>query len=162
MTDSRAVSEEIAEKSAKMKNVEDFYKLLGDRVFDPTEKQVTGAIWNNYGFQYYDVPWPVSDKWIVVHNTNNETQKAKEIYRCDWERVGGNMRSLTGFIELSPFEGDPYRTHLIYHVETDPGSIVPKFLLKLGVKRSMPQALQVIRRESVRLYGRPVPILKVQ
>ncbi len=162
LVDSRAVSEEVAQGSASFKKVEDFYKLLGDRVFDPTQNQKSKTTWASHTFQYYDLPWPVSNKWMVMKNVNDETEGEKGVYRCSWEKTAGNVRTLSGEFRLEPFEGDPKRTLMFYRVETDPGSGVPKFLLKWGVKKSLPAAMRVIRRESVRLANKPSPILKTQ
>lgn len=162
LMDSRAVSEEITQKAVSLKKVEEFYKLLGDQVFDPVKDQKSGTAWTNYSFQYYDLPWPVSNKWMILKNLNDEREGSKSLYVCKWEKVAGNLKILTGEFRLEPFEGDPNKTLMFYRVETDPGSGVPKFLLKWGVKKSLPTAMKVIRRESVRLYGRPSPILKTQ
>jgi hypothetical protein len=162
LVDSRALSEEVALGAVPLKKVEDFYKLLGDRIFDATQNQKSKATWNNHTFQYYDLPWPVSNKWMVMRNTNDETEGEKGIYRCQWEKIAGNLRSLKGEFRIEPFAGDSKRTLLFYRVETDPGSGVPRFLLKWGVKKSLPAAMRVIRRESLRLANQPSPILKTQ
>lgn len=162
MIDSRAVSEDVAQKAEALKKVEEFYALVGERTFDPLEKQVNLTSWSNHTFQYYDLPWPVSNKWIVMKNENDETQSEKGVYRSTWVKTAGNVRSLSGEFRLEPFEGDPKRTLLFYRVETDPGSGVPKFLLRWGVKKSLPAAMRVIRRESIRLARKPSPVLKTQ
>lgn len=161
MIDSRAVSEEIADSAVGLKKVEDFYKLLGDRTFDATQNQKSGTVWTNQVFQYYDLPWPVSNRWMVLQNKHDETEGSKGLYRCTWRSTAGNVKTLTGEFRLEPFEGDPNKTLMFYRVETDPGH-VPKFLLKWGVKKSLPAAMRVIRRESVRMASKPSPILKTQ
>lgn len=160
--DSRAVNEEIANRSKDFKKVEEFYALLGDRVFNETEGQKVGAVWVNYTFQYYDLPWPVANKWVVLKNVNDEIHAAEGVYRSEWSKVGGNVNTLNGKVTLTPFEGDKNITYLVYSVESDPASHVPKFFIKWGVKKSMPAAMKIIRREAQRLYGRPVPLLKIQ
>src|SRR5262249_42195390 len=82
LADSRAISDDVAEKSSGLKKVDEFYKLVGNQVFDPLEGQKLGGVWTNYTFQYYDLPWPVSNKWIVVKNINDESQGGKGVYRC--------------------------------------------------------------------------------
>jgi hypothetical protein len=99
---------------------------------------------------------------MVMRNVNDETEGERGVYRCSWEKTGGNIRTLRGEFRLEPFDGDSKRTLMFYRVETDPGSGVPRFLLKWGVKKSLPAAMRVIRREAVRLANRPSPILKTQ
>jgi hypothetical protein len=162
LTDSRAVSEEVAKASEPLKKVDEFYKMLGERSFDPMDGQKPNTVWTNYTFQYYDLPWPVSNKWIVLKNLNDETQSSKLVYRCSWDKSAGNVKSLSGEFRLEPFEGNPKRTLLYYRVETDPGSSVPKFLMRWGIKKSLPTAMRIIRRESIKLAARPSPILHTQ
>lgn len=162
LIDCRAVSDEVAQQAVPLKKVEDYYKLVGDQVFDPLVNQKSNSMWTNHTFQYFDLPWPVSNKWIVMKNQNDETEGGKGIFRSSWAKIAGNVRTLSGEIRLSPFEGDPQKTLLFYRVETDPGSGVPKFLLKWGVKKSLPAAMHVIRREAIKLANRPSPILKTQ
>jgi hypothetical protein len=162
LADSRAVSDEVAREAQSFNKVEEFYKLLDGRTFDPMDGQKPNSVWTNYTFQYYDLPWPVSNKWVVLKNVNDETQSSKGIYRCSWEKSAGNVKTLSGDFRLEPFEGNSNRTLMHYRVETDPGASVPKFLMKWGVKNSLPQAMFVIRRESAKLVSRPSPILRTQ
>jgi uncharacterized protein YodC (DUF2158 family) len=162
LADSRAVPEDVAQQAESVKKVEDFYKLLGNQTYDPMRDQKPGTVWINATFQYYDLPWPVSNRWIVLRNSNDETQSAKGVYRCTWEKRAGNVRTMSGEFRLEPFEGNPNRTLMLYRVETDPGASVPRFLMKWGVKKSLPAAMRIIRRESAKLYARPSPLLHIQ
>ncbi len=159
MADSRAVTGEIAHEVESSKKVEDFYQAIGTLVVDPMERRRKGGIWENYTFQHYDLPWPVANKWMIVKNINDETGISDGIYRGTWTKAAGNVRSLEGEIRLEPFEGDRHRTLMLYSVKSDPGSTVPKFLLKWAVKKSMPQAIRVIRREAAKI-SRPSAILQ--
>ncbi len=69
---------------------------------------------------------------------------------------------MTGHMTLEIFEGNPNRTLMKYYVEANPGASVPKFLLKWGVKHSLPGALQAIQREAKRVANKPLPLLKTQ
>ena len=161
LKDSRAVSAEVANQSKGFKTVEDLYALIGDRIFSEVEGQRIGGVWVNYTFQYYDLPWPVANKWVVLKNNNDETRSAEGVYRSEWVKVGGNVNTLNGTFTLAPFDGDRNLTHLVYNVESAPASHVPKFFIKWGVKKSLPAAMNIIRREARRLY-RPAPLLKTQ
>jgi hypothetical protein len=162
LADSRAVTEEIARSVEDSKKVDDFYKILGGQVFDPIKDQKKGVVWTNYAFQYYDFPWPLANKWMVLKNSQDETRAPEDVYRSSWVKVAGNVQTVNGSVSLEPFDNDPNLTLFKYHVESDPGSAVPKFLLKWGVKKTMPAALNVIRREAAKVYGRPTPLLKTQ
>jgi len=162
LIDCRAVNEAVLEQVKDTKKVEDFYKALGNQVIDPVEHRLSRSQWENDTFQFFNMPWPVSDKWFVIRNSADETRSAEGIYKTTWEKKAGNIRDLHGELDLEPFEGNKNATYLRYHVETDPGSAIPRFLIKWGVKRSFPAAMVVIRRESVKLKERPAPLLKIQ
>ncbi len=162
LTDSRALPETLALQSAGLKKAADFYSIIGDRVFDATENEVTGHVWINYAFQYYNLPWPVADRWMVMKNVNNEKERDKGVFHCEWSKVGGNVNTINGNVLIEPFQGDPKRTRMEYYVESDPGSSIPKFLLKWGIKRTLPAAIKIIRREAQRVLTTPQPLLKTQ
>ena len=162
MTDSRAVTEAIVKEVGGSDKVEDVYRVIGDRIFDATADRKKGGVWTGYTFQHYDLPWPVANRWMIVKNSNDETRLGEGIYRSEWTKAAGNVRTLDGTLSLEPFEKDPNLTLLIYEIRSDPGSSVPKFLLKWGVKNTMPAAIRIIRREAAKVHGRPPPILKTQ
>lgn len=155
--DSRAVSEEVARFAASTQKVEDFYKVLGDRFFDPEKDRRKGGVWTNHTFQYFDIPWPIANRWFVVRSLNDETKAHEGIYRAEWVKAAGNVRTIEGEILFEPFEGRRNLTRMEYNVKSDPGSSVPKFLVKWGVKKSMPAAIRAIRREAARVSRRPAP-----
>ncbi|HEX5036728.1 MAG TPA: hypothetical protein VFX30_06185 [bacterium] len=154
MIDCRAVDEAILAQAKDTKKVDVFYKAMGDRTVDPVADRAKGSTWRNYTFQFFNLPWPVSDRWYIIENFADETNSAEGVYKTRWESRAGNIRSLTGELHLQPFEGDKSRTLLRYRVDTDPGASIPKFLLKWGVKKSLPAAMRVIRRESIRLKNK--------
>ncbi len=159
LADSRTVTEEIGHLSSQTENIHDVYHILSGRVFDPFANQKPGAQWINYALQHYDLPWPVKNRWMILKNTNDESRSLIGTYRTDWVKVAGNVKTVTGGVTLQAVAGEPEMTYLTYHVESNPGSSVPKFILKWGVRRSMPAAIRVIRREAARIYGKPARYL---
>jgi hypothetical protein len=161
LTDSRAVTDAIVREVGTSGKVEDVYRALGDKIVDPTANRKKGGLWSGYTFQHYDLPWPVANRWMIVKNNNDETKSGQGIYRSDWSKAAGNVRTLDGSLTLEPFDRDPDRTLLVYRIQSDPGSHVPKFLLKWGVKKTMPEVIRIVRREAAKVYGRPA-LLKTQ
>lgn len=162
LIDSRAVSQEVTELAAKDEKVEHFYKALGNRFFDPNSWRRKGEKWVNFSFQYFNIPWPVADRWYVVRTLNDETKSGTGIYRAEFTRAAGNIRTLEGTIQFEPFQGDRNLTRMEYHVRSDPGSFVPRFLVKWGVRKTMPGSIRAIRREAARVQGRQPLLLKTQ
>ncbi len=150
LADSRVVDQEIVQRSASLKKVKDFYKILGDRIVDPLSQRARGRIWTSTIFQYYDLPWPVANRWVIAEYVNDEREIAKGIIRSRWTKAAGDIRTFSGTITFEPFGGDLHRTLMVYRVESDPGSHVPKFLIRWALRQSMPEAIEAIRRQAAR------------
>lgn len=150
LIDCRAVDETMLNGVRDRKKVEEVYDVLGNRVVDPLAPRKERSEWTNYTFQYFNMPWPVADRWYILQNFADETKSQDGIYVTHWQSHAGNVRSVKGELRLEPFEGTA-KTHLTYRAEVDLGSTIPRFLLKYGVKKSLPESMKVIRRESARL-----------
>lgn len=148
LIDSRLVSAAVTEENGDQQRVDKFYQILGDRFFPIGKFRREGQEWRHYAFQYYDVPWPVANRWMVVKTEDDETKSAGGNYRARWTKVVGNVRMMEGTLELTRFEGHWNQTRLEYWVQADPGSHVPRFLIRWGVKRVMPAVIQAIRRQA--------------
>ena len=162
LLDSRAVSEEITHSLRDSKKVEDFYSALGNSVFDPTKERRLDGRWTNDMFQYYYVPWPLANRWFIVEMHFDETESARGIYRAEWTKAAGNVQANNGTILFEPFPGDPKKTRMLYTVEADPGSSVPRFLVRWAVRKTMPAAILAIRKEAARVQQKPPVLLKTQ
>ena len=151
--DSRALSPEMMEQAPSADSVEDIYKIIGDQTFDPLSQRLVGKTWEAGTFQYYDLKWPLEDRWVVFTSHHDETDMKKGIYRSAWSKLGGNVRLYEGSLLLEPFEDDHHRTHLQYSVESHLGGFVPKFLVRWAVGKSIPEVIKAIRREAVRVWN---------
>lgn len=153
LIDSRGVSPGVLERVGTSQHVEDFYRVGGGEFVDPTKERRRGAKWLNRTFQYYNVPWPVADRWFILKSENDETRSPEGFYKAEFKKVAGNVRTLDGTITFEVFRGNPKRTLMVYEVKSDPGSFVPKFLVRWGVRKTMPEAIRTIRREAARVQG---------
>lgn len=155
LIDSRAADAQAVAAVSGTGKVEDFYRAIKGRSINATESRAVGGHWVGYTFQYYDLPWPLSNRWVVLKNDNDETRQQEALYQSHWERVGGNVRTLDGLLLLAPFEGDKNVTLLEYNIKSNPGSRVPKFILKWGLQKTMPEAIRAIRRAASQTYIKP-------
>jgi len=162
LADARIVSEEVANTVGDNPLVKNFYAVLGNRFVDPLTQRRPGQIWGNDSFQYYDIPWPVADRWMIVKHMYDETKISQGIFRSEWSKLCGNVKTMEGSFLLEPFEGVSSRTLLTYEVRSNPNSHVPKFLLRWGAKRAMPASIRAIRHEAEREFGHPIPLLQMQ
>ncbi len=160
LTDSRAVTPDVASAVSASEHVEDYYKAAGATVVNPVAGRKKGQVWVNHSFQYYNLPWPVANKWMVVKTQNDESRSAEHRFRGEWTKTAGNVRSVDGNIVIEPFDNSPQLTLMTYYATSDPGSAVPKFLLKWGLKKTMPATLEAIRREAAKVTGKPPSFLR--
>lgn len=152
LIDSRIVAQEVVRGVSGERGVEAFYEAMGSQRVPLDTIRRHGGQWTHYAFQYYNIPWPVANRWLIVETRDDEREAPNGNYRADWTLAGGNLKTMTGSFDVSPFEGDPKKTLLRYQVETNPGSHVPRFLMRWGVKKIMPAVVQSLRREAAKRY----------
>lgn len=162
LADSHTVNAEILRQVGSSTKSERFYQVFGSQFIDPFLFQKKGQKWTGYFFQFFDLPWPVANHWMIVKADYDEAKIQESTYRCDWVKEAGNIVMSEGSFKLSRYQGDRYRTLFDYDVVADTGSSVPKFLLKWGIKSTMPGIVQAIRKVAQEEYGRPPPILQTQ
>lgn len=162
LSDSHTVTENLLKQVGEATKVSVFYDILGSQRIDPFEFQKKDQKWTGFFFQYFDLPWPVSNRWMIVKADYDETRGGESFYRCDWIKKAGNIRSSEGSFKIGRYQGDRYRTLFVYDVKADTGSNVPKFLLKWGLKSTMPGIVQAIRKVALKEYGTPPPMLHTQ
>ena len=148
LVDSRALNESFVNelKNSKVKKVRRFYSLLADRFHDPYATRHRGGKWESFAFQYYDLPWPVDNKWLVLKQIHDESKTSSSVFASESFGVGGNIKSFYSSAVFKPFENNPNRTLMDYKVTVDTGYPVPKFLLAWGTEQTLPRVMKAIRR----------------
>lgn len=71
----------------------------------------------------------------------------------EWEYVHGDLKDTRGYYKLFPCN-DGAATILIYHVYTETGMLVPKFIVALLSKSSMPDVVEAIRGAVMKKAGK--------
>ena len=107
-----------------------------------------GGMYEALAFQYYDFPWPVSDRWVLLKVSHNERQRRAGAFKASWVMVKGNVKTVTGYFLVTPFKNNPDRALVSYQIDSDAGISVPRFLLRYGTNRILPKVMQALRRES--------------
>jgi len=70
---------------------------------------------------------------------------------CTWTLVpesGNPLRGATGAWQVTPFEGDPQRTLLVYRAEVTMGWWIPDFLQVRAADRGLPALVDMVRRRA--------------
>lgn len=107
-----------------------------------------GKIWRANAFQYYDFPWPVSDRWVLLKVTHDERRSEAFEFTARWLMLTGNVKSGSGYFHITPFQDDPSRSLVSYRIDSDAGIPVPRFLVRYGTNRVLPRIIHALRREA--------------
>jgi len=63
----------------------------------------------------------------------------------EWEYVEGDIKNSTGHYKLFPIENGS-KTLMVYHVISETGMAIPKFIEKMLTKSSMPKVIKAVRQ----------------
>lgn len=89
-----------------------------------------------------DLTWPLPD----LTATTRVVQVAGR-WHLDWELVSGDYQYNQGSWDLTPFRGDPSRTHVLYTVLAAPDIPVPDAVKKAAVLHSLPGMIRGLRSQ---------------
>ncbi|MDO8644330.1 MAG: hypothetical protein Q7S00_05105 [bacterium] len=155
---SRSLSQEFVEKffQKPTNRFKKFQEILDGKTFDEVKNRQQNQLWSTHTVQYFDLPWPVENKWFIVQHRHNETEGKKHLFRSTGLLKGGNLKKLDNTVTFRPFQGDPQRTEMDYSVLNDTGYPVPKTLLTWGAEQVMPRVIRAIRRTLKKKAGQEV------
>jgi len=107
-------------------------------------------------------PWPVADRDAIYHAVVKVEFKPKFVVEIRFEAaklasvppVKGlvRMENTRGFFRLT--ELGPNKTHVDYHVDGDPGGMLPTWLAKMAVKKVPFDAIKGMRKRAVVTRGK--------
>jgi hypothetical protein len=93
-----------------------------------------------YFYNVLDMPFPVGDRWYLL-----KMIREPEKYTVHWSIVTGNMVVNDGSWELTPCSDDPSHTLAVYTTCSDSGVNLPKFIINIGMKKSLPGIITGLR-----------------
>lgn len=117
------------------------------------ERQADGTRWV---YHQLDLPAPVADRVYVIRSRDRVSHNPGGYYRVDWELAGRTFPVLqdaagvqpvafSGFWELVPAD-DGRSTDARYSLYSDPGGLVPDWLVARMTGRYMEQVVAAIRQ----------------
>lgn len=118
--------------------------ILGPTRPDPDLFRVHGQKFVEYLYGMVDLPWPLGNRWYIIKVVRDETQAAKHRYTSSWTLVMGNLRENRGVWRLEPF--GELKTLVLYRLITDPGGIIPPFIVKQGTYITLPKVIAALRK----------------
>ncbi len=126
------------------KAADEIEALLADCFTHSTDFRVPGQIYTLYLYERIDLPWPFKDRWYVVRITRDERQAIKRVYVARWFLEAGNLSENRGQWKLEPLGEN--RTIVTYHMITDPGVNLPRYIVNKGMYHTLPEIINGLRK----------------
>lgn len=103
------------------------------------------SLYSDTVYVCYDVkmPFPFARRWYLLKIILNHEQ-----YLVKWSMVAGNLNTNHGSWELKPFEDDALKTVVLYTTYSDPGLLLPRSILGVGVAKTLPKVIEGLRNET--------------
>lgn len=115
----------------------DLITLIQDAHIPDLQNQKIGGLWTDYWYLRFNLPWPLSDKWVVQKVKVDESHADKNEYRVEYKMEHGNLKILKGWWEVVEVPGRPGWTEFRGETESDPGIPMPNFLARSTFKSSL-------------------------
>jgi hypothetical protein len=107
-------------------------------------------------FHHLHFAAPVADRAYVIESTDAASRPRANYYRVDWRlsdrdfpgidgHAGISPRAFSGFWDLRPIEGG-LATEARYAVHSDPGGLIPGWLVAKMTDRYIQQVIAAVRR----------------
>ena len=105
-------------------------------------------------FQQLSFPWPISDRYYTIKLSYSLTHSDPPAYTIHWTLAdnqldlpqgdGEPLRLNMGSWELRAVCGKPH-THVTYFVLTDPGGLLPSWIINMANSIAVPDVIEAIR-----------------
>ncbi len=114
-------------------------------------KDEAGSRWV---FQYLNFPWPISDRHYTIKFTDSHSRSNPPFSTIHWtladrqrdvpQRYGEPLALNTGSWKLRTVCGTAH-THVTYFVLTDPGGLLPSWIVNMANSIAVPDVIEAIR-----------------
>lgn len=106
-------------------------------------------------YEYYDLPWPIKNVWLVRHYQFDASHAGAQSYRATWRKsYDRKIHDSEGYWNIEPFPGAPGATLMTYHFSVKPKHGLALALFKTGVQRTVRRLIIAVRKETA---ARAVP-----
>ncbi len=94
-----------------------------------------------YFFSLLSIPWPATNRWYIIKLEDFVTSGRRYQH---WTLVIGNLKTNDGSWELIPLDND--RTLVTYTVFSDPGGLIPDWIINVGTNQTLPDVIKSVRK----------------
>jgi len=97
----------------KLEDADEVEKLFADMERGYRRKAPDGK-WTVYSYQRNDLPWPVSDRWVLLEMTHDDDRMRQE-----WTRLAGNIKEDFGYWQLHRLDNGQTLGEMEIHLDAD-------------------------------------------
>lgn len=101
--------------------------------------------WQRTAYEYYDLPWPIKNEWVVRRYTYDETPEKD---RAAWKKLDSKLEEDDGYWDVSPRPDG--KTLLKYHYRVKAKESVPRPIFKAAVSLTVNSMIKALRHEAGR------------
>ncbi|OGP14513.1 MAG: hypothetical protein A3F89_02105 [Deltaproteobacteria bacterium RIFCSPLOWO2_12_FULL_50_11] len=122
------------------------------RLYKTDDHRLKGGKWEGFVFMVLNTPFPVTNRWYILHTIHDESEAFQDkFYRC-WNLVFGNIENAQGCWYLQPAE-EPSHTFARYQDSIHPGGNVPRWAARMGATQTIPQMFKNLESEVLRIQN---------
>lgn len=115
----------------------------------------------NHWTKYTRLDFPIIDDrdyFIALDRVSDLEPDGSGLYLVKWKPVAGDRGPIDGVIRVVVNEGfwelrastrHPGKTHVTYYLLSDPGGVLPAWLIDMGNRRVMPDILKALDKEAL-------------
>ncbi len=108
-------------------------------------------------FQELDFPWPISNRYYTIELTTNKEQSAQGHYLISWTLAQTAQESIASKgVKLERDDGHwlfctlgENQTFVEYYIHSNPGGILPSWVVNEANTRAVPEVLKAVRQRSM-------------
>ncbi len=97
----------------KLEDAKEVEKLFADMERGYKRKAPDGK-WTVYSYQRNDLPWPVSDRWVLLEITHDDDRMRQE-----WTRLAGNIKEDFGYWQLHRLDNGQTLGEMEIHLDAN-------------------------------------------
>jgi len=112
---------------------------------DSTNPANYSGHWQRMAYEYYNLPWPIKNEWVVRTYTYDETAEKN---RASWRKMDSKTQDDDGYWEVSPRPDG--KTMLKYYYRVKAKESVPKPVFRTAVTMTVNAMIKALRHEAER------------
>lgn len=144
-------------KQDKLRNGATIERRYHKKRCEPSAMRKRGSIWLYHLFQELDYPFPLSDRWMMMETSNDETGIHKGTYKQHGKLLYGRQEIYEFSLIAQSHPKYANQTQLTVHIWTDPGGIIMDWMVKEAAEIIAPKYIEITEKKGREFAGLDKP-----